>query len=458
MPGIIVALIEEIIKARSKGKKEIARSTREKIAVQLGRPLESFTIDSPDDQAIVEKVIGIGKNLGIDVSRLAARLEEESTQEPTFESRWAFSNAVSPGVAARELKEAVGGARGGLFVYFASTAYQPEAMSWAVKSEFQLCKVIGCTTAGELSPRGLTKNSVVGLYLPPSYASGVELAVVTELSKGVAGATKAVRYLAGQFGEESLSLDTERYVGIVLADGLSGGEEQLMVALGGVTDALFIGGSAGDDLKFKKTWVFCEDKAYSDAAVLALLKLKVPYTIAKTQSFSMRETTLEATRVDPAERTVHEFDGKPAVEAYAAALGIAPEELDQEAMTSHPLGLAVGDEPYVRSPQQILDNSGVKFYCRVDEGSKLHLLDNTDIPGDTERDVAEAETSLGRPIGAMLVFNCILRHLELESRGIVAPFVNSLGERTFAGFSTYGEQYIGHINQTATILCFGKPR
>lgn len=458
MAGIIRTLIEEIVKTRARGKRERIKSTREKIALQLGRPLASFTADSADDEIIIERLVTIGRNLGVDIGRLATQLQAEAGASRTTNARWAYSDETSPGGAAKELKRSVGSVAGGLFVFFASTAYQPEALAWAVKNEFPLTKVIGCSTAGELSPRGLTNDSVVGLYLPATYLEGVELAVVTELSRGAAGATKAVRYLAEQYGVEPLDLDPDKYVGLVLPDGLSGGEEALMVALGGATDALFIGGSAGDDLKFNKTWVFCEDKCYSDAAVLALLKLRVPYTIAKTQSFSMRDDRLLATKVDKAERTVFEFNDRPAVEAYAAALGLTPDKLDRDAMTSHPIGLAVGDEPYVRSPQQILDDgASIKFYCQVEEGSELRLLDNTDIPGRTEQAVNEAEEDLGRSIGAMLVFNCILRHLELESRGIVDEFVRSLGGRTYAGFSTYGEQYIGHINQTATILCFGKP-
>ncbi|MCD4733317.1 FIST C-terminal domain-containing protein, partial [bacterium] len=232
---------------------------------------------------------------------------------------------------------------------------------------------------------------------------------------------------------------------------------ELMVALGGVTDAPFIGGSAGDDLKFKKTSVFCEDKAYSNAAVLALIHLKVPYKITKTQSFSMRDETLTATEVNLKNRSVLSFNNKPAAAAYAEALNVGENELDNSLLTSHPLGLSVGKSPYVRSPQQVLDNQEIKFYCRVEQGSELRVLNNTDIVGDTKKAIDETEFNLGRPVGAMVVFNCILRHLELESRGLTRDFVASFGTRHFIGFSTYGEQYIGHINQTATVLCLAKP-
>lgn len=460
MAGTVSKLIDKIVKHRSKGNEEVAMATLEKIALQLGRPLETFTPQSLDDEETIEKVITIGTNLGLDLRSYAASLRGDSNRvktTPATESLWGFTDEVSPIAAAAKLREIVHGGSGGLLIYFASSSYQAEALAWAIKKEFWQSKVIGCTTAGELSPAGLTKNSLVGLYLPPSYLHGVEVAVVTELSKGAAGAGKAVNYLADRFGKKPLELDPKEFVGIVLPDGLSGGEEELMVALGGVTDAPFIGGSAGDDLKFKKTSVFCEDKAYSNAAVLALIHLKVPYKITKTQSFSMRDETLTATEVNLKNRSVLSFNNKPAATAYADALNVGENELDNSLLTSHPLGLSVGKSPYVRSPQQVLDNQEIKFYCRVEQGSELRVLNNTDIVGDTKKAIDETEFNLGRPVGAMVVFNCILRHLELESRGLTRDFVASFGARHFIGFSTYGEQYIGHINQTATVLCLAKP-
>lgn len=460
MAGIVNNLIEKIIQHRSKGNETVAMAILEKIAVQLGQPLESFTPESSDDNETIDKIIAIGTNLGLDLRSYAENLRGDSNRvktSPATESLWGYTDESSPIAAAAKLREIVHGGPGGLLIYFASSSYQPEALSWAIKKEFWQSKVIGCTTAGELSPAGLTKNSLVGLFLPSSYLHGVELAVVTELGKGAAGAGKAVTYLAKKFGKKPLELDPKEFVGIVLPDGLSGGEEELMIALGGVTDAPFVGGSAGDDLKFEKTSVFCEDKAYSDAAVLALIHLKVPYHIVKTQSFSMRDETLTATEVILKNRSVLKFDDKPAAEAYAEALGVNRDALDDKLLTSHPLGLSVGNTPYVRSPQQVLDNQEVKFYCRVEQGSQLRVLYNTDIVGDTKKAIDQTEFNLGRPIGAMVVFNCILRHLEMESRGITRDFVASFGARHFVGFSTYGEQYVGHVNQTAIVLCLAKP-
>ena len=77
--------------------------------------------------------------------------------------------------------------------------------------------------------------------------------------------------------------DFEKYVGIILCDGMSGAEERLMDTIGNLTDIPFIGGSAGDDLQFKATYIYANGKVYQDAALLALLKLKNGFEILKTQ-------------------------------------------------------------------------------------------------------------------------------------------------------------------------------
>ena len=56
-------------------------------------------------------------------------------------------------------------------------------------------------------------------------------------------------------------------------------------------------------------------------------------------------------------------------------------------------------------------------------------------------------------ISALINFHCILRTLELEQKGLMAEYGKIFSIPTI-GFSTYGEEYIGHINQTSTMLAF----
>jgi len=50
------------------------------------------------------------------------------------------------------------------------------------------------------------------------------------------------------------------------------------------------------------------------------------------------------------------------------------------------------------------------------------------------------------------MFNCILRTLELQDKNKTKEYLSAFSDIPTVGFSTYGEAYVGHINQTATFL------
>ena len=223
-----------------------------------------------------------------------------------------------------------------------------------------------------------------------------------------------------------------------------------MDLLGNACDVRFVGGSAGDDLQFRTTHVAVDGRAVTDAVALALLEPPRGFDLIKTQSFRQLPARLVATKVDEASRTVLEFDGQPAARAYAAALGVAVEDLAKH-FRRHPVGLMVDGDPFVRSPMR-LEGEGVMFYCDIKQGMQLALLESTDIVRDTAAAIA-AQRARG-DIAALINFNCILRTLELEDRGQTGAYGELFSTVPTVGFSTYGEELIGHVNQTATMVSF----
>ena len=83
----------------------------------------------------------------------------------------------------------------------------------------------------------------------------------------------------------------------------------------------------------------------------------------------------------------------------------------------------------------------------------LKVLANTDIVEDTRAAVKAKAQELGS-ISGIVNFHCILRTLELESKGLTEDYGKIFAEIPTVGFSTYGEEYIGHVNQTSTMLVF----
>lgn len=82
---------------------------------------------------------------------------------------------------------------------------------------------------------------------------------------------------------------------------------------------------------------------------------------------------------------------------------------------------------------------------------ELDVLQSTDIVRDTKQALDAKRREMGG-LSGILNFNCILRTLELESRGQAEAYGRLFSEVPTVGFSTYGEEYLGHINQTATML------
>jgi hypothetical protein len=337
-----------------------------------------------------------------------------------------------------------------LVIYYASSSYAPEAVSRKMQEAFPGAAVFGCSTAGEIASGKMLNNSITAMAFNAQAMSEVEIAVVEDL-QDENGVSKAFAAFEKRFGAPMLDLNPRRYVGIVLVDGLSGAEEKLIDKIGDQTDITFIGGSAGDDLKFAATHVYANGKSYSNAAVLALLKPAVEFSFIKTQSFNILPCKLVVTKADEAKREVLEFDNKPAAQAYASALGISVENAASRFM-HNPVGLVIDDEPFVRSPQQVKDD-GMLFYCSVVEGMELSLLESTNIIDDTKKALADAKAKFGA-ISGIINFNCILRTLELEQKHATEQYGELFADIPTIGFSTYGEQYIGHINQTATMLIF----
>ncbi|MBN1382056.1 MAG: FIST C-terminal domain-containing protein [Deltaproteobacteria bacterium] len=364
----------------------------------------------------------------------------------------AYSTNKAPNGVAAEIKDQLemNGVKAMLF--FASSQYDADAVSAAMQSQYGDIPTFGCTTAGEIVSGKMLDNSVVGMAFNGRIIEDMKIAVLKNISENVKDAVdEAFKSFEAYYNTKMADMDFRKYVGIILIDGLAGAEEQIMDQIGDKSNVMFIGGSAGDDVQFVKTHVFAEGKAYSNAAVLVLIKAATAFDFIKTQSFQNLNKVLVATKVDAAKREVLAFDGRPAVEAYADAVGTSVDAIDEYFM-SNPVGLMTGDEPYVRSPQRV-EGSGIVFYCNVLEGMELSLLQSGDIVGDTRRALDDKLKTFG-PVSGIINFHCILRTLELKNKSLTADYGLAFKDVPTVGFSTYGEEFLGHINQTSTMLVF----
>ncbi len=335
-----------------------------------------------------------------------------------------------------------------LIVYFASSIFSGEEIADRMEETFPGAETIGCSTAGEIVTGKMLTKSVVAMAFSKEAIKDCKVEVIENLNKE---SRRAFNAFERHFGKSMKELDPRKYVGLIFIDGLSGKEELVMDKMGDLTNVTFIGGSAGDDLKFESTSVYANGKSYPHSAVVALLEPIDEFAFIKTQSFCELPRKLTVTKADEFKREVIEFNNRPAAVAYAEAVGVPVAEAPNRFM-HNPVGLVFEGEPFVRSPQQIKED-GMVFYCSVKEGMELSLLESTDIIASTKDSLEAAQAELGG-VSGIVNFNCILRTLELGQKGLSEAYGKLFESAPTVGFSTYGEQYIGHINQTATMLVF----
>jgi hypothetical protein len=309
---------------------------------------------------------------------------------------------------------------------------------------------------GELAPGQMGNGGISAVVLPTSVANRA-MAAIADFSGGVdAGLRQAARELEEKLGTPLRDLNPKRYVGLILIDGLHASEEQVNESLGNIAPLLsFVGGSAGDDLKNLETKVFSGTRHVTHGAVLLLLDLAVPFTILKSCSFKPAGHTFVATEVDLENRTVWKFNDRPAAEVYAQALGTTVDAMDFDTFALNPVGLMMDEEPFIRSVQVVRDGKGLKFHCQILEGMEVELMRPTDLVDQTEAAIKQAVDEVGGAASGALLFDCTYRKLTVESHDLKQPYVASLGDLPFAGFHTYGESWLGHMNCTITGIIFG---
>lgn len=442
MTGKIKEIIDEIIEERSKGNPAIREMTKAKFILKGLNP-DKFNRTSGDDSAIMEKLMDIAKQLNVNVYR-----DKEVNIKSVYSTRSSEEDAVL------DIKNQLSFCSAKIIMFFASSNFDLEILSSLMQKAFEGCMVIGCSTAGEIATGKLLNNSIVAMAISSNIISDAKVEVIEHIKEN-ADVKKAFTSFEKHFNESPYTMDVTKYAGIVLIDGVSMKEEKIMDLIGNMTNVFFIGGSAGDDSRFVRTHVCANGKAYTDSAVLLMLKISsnAEFSIIKTQSFKALKSKFIANKVNEEDREVIEFNNRPALSVYSEAVGASSVEEAQKYFMTNPVGLFVGEnEVFIRSPQQIKGTS-ILFYCNILKGMEVKLLESTNIVEDTKKAIENKINELGR-IDGIIDFDCVERRLTLKKKNQEVQYGEIFKDIPTIGFATYGEEYIGHLNQTATMLVF----
>jgi hypothetical protein len=309
----------------------------------------------------------------------------------------------------------------------------------------------GWSTAGAVE-RGIVAMSLSGEEVEESFVAFREGAKADPeaSARGVAADIKA--RLGGR------ALDPSKYVGILLFDGLCLGERIVReLSLDRGLAIPIVGGAAADELDFKRTLVACDERVSADGAVLLVLKMAVPFFYDHFVHYEPTASACVVTKADPDKRVVWEIDGKGAAARYAELLGLpSPSALAHSHFARNPLGVVIGDTVYARSPNAVVEGGGLQFYCFIEAGTRVRLLKQGNLMANARGAVAKAREYLPAGIRGALLFNCVLRYLEMKEDREVEAFNGLFAQLPFVGFNTFGEELFTHHNQTLTALFIGE--
>ncbi len=315
----------------------------------------------------------------------------------------------------------------------------------------------GCSTAGEITPRGLEEGHMVAVLFP-AVLFCVESAMVDNLSStGMDRITDEVEALRRSLRVKVEGRPAGSTFALCFIDGLSHAEEAATSAIHWGLDGIpLIGGSAGDDLKFETTRLIADGRVTSDSAIVVLVATEIPFRVFKTDNFVPTEEKLVVTASDPEHRLVREFNAADAAEEYASSVGIDKHSLTPLSFASHPVVVKVGGEYYCRSIQKMNTDGSLSFFCAIDDGVVLSIAEPKGMVETTRAALSSVSERLGG-IDMILGFDCVLRRLDAHNRQVLRGISELYREHRVIGFGTYGEQYRSmHLNQTFTGIAFGQ--
>jgi hypothetical protein len=297
--------------------------------------------------------------------------------------------------------------------------------------------VVICSTSGEYGIEGY-KNGVI---------SGFEYDLADgDIIEILYPPVKSINTLKEKYNKIR---NNSNSFALLLCDGLTGMEESIVTNFYFVEDNFkIIGGSAGDDLKFKETLIFIGSKRVHSAVIFFNLKKRVH--IIKENIYLPTGNRLLVTEADVMKRTVKTFNNNPASTEYAKYLNVPESNLSNYFM-NNPLGKIYKDEIFIASPMKVNPDKSITFYCQLMPNTFVEVLEATD----PIEQLKKTLSTLPFKPSFTLAINCILRSLKFQQENLWKDFDKELLKfcSNTTGFISYGEQfYKTHANQTMVML------
>lgn len=329
------------------------------------------------------------------------------------------------------------------------------ALQAALSRHLPITAVFGCTTAGQISPMGYESDALVALAFRRAHFRVASTLIAPLAPVHIADVVSQTERLAASLP----ATPGRRRLALIFADGLSKQEDVLVASLeAGLNDIPVFGGSAGDGLDFNETFVLHKGAFFKNAALLLLIETDLAFRGLGFDHFAPTEKRMVVTHALPDERLVLEINGSPAAREYARLVGVPADQLSPIIFAENPVLVRNGSTYHVRAIQQMRQDGGLTFLSAIDDGLMLTLGRGKEIIRTLDTGLSVCDEVGDRP-DLILGFDCVLRKLEIEHKGLAGEASERFRAHRVVGFNTYGEQHLGvHVNQTFVGIAFFRPR
>ena len=350
--------------------------------------------------------------------------------------------------AAKMALDRAGAAKPDFVIAFASASFEQAEVVRGIRDGSGKTSFIGCTDAGAITNDGSTQKSVAVMAI-----AAPEISFYTGLGRGIAnGAREAGAAVAR---EVKAKADKPLRAFIMLPDVLTGNGADIVRGALDVLGPHFpvVGGAAGDDFLFEKTYQYRDDEVESGAVAGVGLAGKFTIGIGVRHGWVPIGMPMKVTKAEGA--VLHELDGKPAISIYEDYFGEKADELRKEALArlaiTYPLGLKIPEyqeEYLIRDPITVDEKGSITCAAEIPEGSEVRLMiGSKERAVEAAQDAArhlmkEFEIDHTRP-RFVLMFNCIAREklFGTKANDEIQAVMQVIGpEVPLLGFYTYGEQ------------------
>lgn len=308
--------------------------------------------------------------------------------------------------------------------------------------------LVGCSTAGEISERGVTHGGIAATLIA-SDDLACSIATASGVSRDHGKAAQLLCNDLESLARTSAARGLAHSTTVLLADTLTSPAEWLVNAMRklGKPHHRIVGGAPGDDGALQKTWVGVPGHVEVDAAAALHLCTRQPWGIGVEHG--LRPVTQKKTVTKASGPVIQEIDGKPAYQMFEEYIREhnlkVPDDKRMEFVIRNELGVFFLDDVCkVRAIHQVRDDGALVSTGEIPAGSSICIVtsDPDALVAASKRAAQEARHSLkgARPAG-VLVFSCFCRTLIMggEFKREVDAIREVFPDTPIAGFVTYGE-------------------